>query len=214
MAGPIDPEAVLETVTALFAGIPAGPPPGDRAEPGDPTPGLHALPVPPPAAAQGEGRVAIAYPAPAAGDPTFPAFLVAAGRLFVPGQQAEFVTSYAPLDDPPNLLIGAPLPAGADPDAAAEQLHAAVGSVLDTDLGPDEGATIALQFGPILGLPGTTGTDSYGTAFRTARAPALELDPETVAAGLASLTQDEFGLVVTDLGDEPVTGGAVVLDDS
>lgn len=212
VAGPIDPAATLDLVTEQFDAIPGGAPVGNGAEPGEATPGLHVLPVPPSSTAEATGRVALAYPVPAADDPAFPAFLVAAGRLFIQGQQAGFVTSFAPLDDPHHLLIGAPLPAGANPDDIAGDLHDAVVSVLATELGPDEGATTALQFGPILGLPRSGAADSYGVAFRAARAPTLGVDPDALATDLNDLTPDEFATVVEMLADHPVTGGAVVIE--
>lgn len=212
VAGPIDPEATLDMITDHFAAIPNGPPLGDPAVPGAGSPGLHILPVPPTATTQGAGQVALAYPAPAGDDPAYPAFLVAAGRLFIQGQQAGFVTSFAPLDDPPHLLVGAPLPAGTDPNEAAGGLHDTVVSVLDSDLDPIEGTNTALQFGLILGLPGASGADSYGTAFRTARTPALGIDPVALASDLETLTQEDFAGAVATLAGQAVTGGAVVLE--
>ncbi len=212
VAGPIDPAATLDLIADRFAAIPGGPTIGDPAAPGEATAGLHVLPVPRSATAQAAGRIALAYPAPAADDPTYPAFLVAAGRLFVQGQRAGFVTSFAPLDDPPHLLIGAPLSHGADPGAAAEALHDAVVSVLAAELGPDEGPNTARQFGPILGLPDAGPADSYGTAFSLARAPALGIDPPVLAAALATLTTTDFDQVAARLIDHPVTGGAVVVE--
>jgi zinc protease len=212
VAGPIDPAATLEMITDHFAAIPNGPPIGDPAVAGIASPGLHIVPVPPSVTVQGPGHVTLAYPAPAANDPAYPAFLVAAGRLFIRGQQQRFVTSFAPLDDPPHLLVAAPLAAGDDPNEAAGAIHDGVVTVLDSDLGPTEGSDTARQFGPFLGLPGATGADSYGTAFRAARTPALGLDPEALASSLESLTQEDFEQVVEALADQPVTGGAIVVE--
>ena len=212
VAGPIEPSTTLDMITDHFGAIPGGPAAGDAAVPGTTSPGLHILPVPGSASTRAPGRIAIAYPAPAADDASYPAFLVAAGRLFIQGQQAGFVTSFAPLDDPPQLLIGASLPDGADPTETAGDLHQAVVSVLTADLGPDEGANTALQFGPILGLPGAGAADSYGIAFRAVRAPAVGIDPGTLAFDLASLTDADVAGVAAMLTDHPVTGGAIVIE--
>ncbi len=212
VAGPIEPSTTLDTITDLFGAIPGGPAVDGAAEPGDASPGLHILPVPASVSAGAPGRIAIAYPAPSADDPAYPAFLVAVGRLFMNGQQAGFVTSFAPLDDPPQLLIGAPLSVGGDPDRTAHDLHEAVASVLAADLGSDEGANTALQFGPILGLPGAGAADSYGTAFRAARAPALGMDPVALASALTSLTETDFADLAVTLTEHPVTGGAVLIE--
>ncbi len=212
VAGPIDPTTTLDAIAERFGPLPGGPPVGDPSRPGPASPGLHVLPVPPPATGDTTGQLSLAYPAPAADDPAFPAFLVAVGRLFSQGQQSGFVTSFAPLDDPAHLLIGAPLPAGADQAVAAGRLHDAVATVLATELGPNEAATTARQFGPILGLPGAGAADSYGTAFRTARAPAVGIDPPALATALTALTAADFASVATMLTEHPVTGGAVIIE--
>lgn len=204
IAGPVDATTTLDLVDRLFAPIPSGDPPPPAAPT---TPGESGLTVAAGTADAADGLIALAYAAPTPVDSAYPAFLIAAGRLFV-AQGPSLMTAFAPIDDPAVLTVTGPMLQAETPEGAAARLKSEIDRIVTEPLQEGEVTQTAQIFGPLLGFGVTTNT--YGVAFSAARRPTLGLHPDPIEHGLAAIDDVSYQALIGPLiVDTPITGAVV-----
>ena len=218
LAGAIDPEKAKALVAARFGPLPRGEPP--PLPPAPPTrhgsPALDEVEVAPPAP-DVAGRVAVAYAAPAPTSADYAPFLLLAARLLeakIPREGFLPPVSFAPLDEPGALYLGAPLEKGQTSQAAVAALQAHVAEAVGRPWFPTDAQRVAQAYGLLLGLSNPSdsalASNPYVVALGLAARRVLGVDPEALAKSLDALKVGGLSAAGARLFDPLAAGAAVV----
>ncbi len=220
LAGGFDPAPTRARIEALFGPIPRGEPvPAPRAAATSRGGGTETISVPRPPFGEFPGVLAaVAWRVPAPGSPDYAPFLVMYGRLMEQVDRARLAippVSYAPLDRPEVLILGAEVPEGKDAAEMVAALRARAAEAVTQREGEPISAGLAIeQLGPMLGFsvfPDMIITQyPYGMAFTLGRRAQLAVVPTELEERLGAVSADDLRrLAETWFG--PGTGAAVVV---
>lgn len=218
IAGALEASRVQARVSDLFGALPPGEVPVARAAPMRAgTASVDLLEVP--ATGTGEqGRVTVAYPAPAPGSPTYAAFLVLTARLLDPGPPASSgfppPVYFAPLDEPGALYVSAPLAPGQAPEDAVAAVHHRVRERVMKPYGPSDAFPALNRYGALLGLTAlpnaAVAQNPYLVALSLAACRAYGIDAAALRKDLVAVRQSDLPALAARVFDPLQAGAAVV----
>jgi zinc protease len=187
IAGRFDVAEAEKRIRTAFAKLPAVKPPQPRAPAGSRVTGTLVMGDAPQA-------MALAVAVPDVKDPLYPAFVVLAARLTGAGNGAQsertWKVDFAPFARPDVLWVKGPIPAGQQPEAAAERVRKEVSAIVGAPPAGDDSVRALARYGGALGI--TPADEARETAFVTARRAQLGVDTKALEAAIKAVTPDQL----------------------
>lgn len=211
VVGGIDPASTRARIEATFSPLPAGTPATPREPSSATVTGTLVM-------GDAPSALAVAVPAPAPSEPSFPAFLVLAARLLAsPAEARSWSASYDPVADPDALFLTAPIQPGEPAEPLAARVRVEAETLLARPLSADDARAATERFGLVLGsreheLAACT-EDPRALALARARRAQLALGELPLADALGALTQEQLDEAAARFGARRsaavVAGGAI-----